>query len=145
VRRRPGFRAPPLGVLLAVLAAALAACGAGIGPFAPQLTHGPSAEPGALGRDAAVAQAIRLAPESSRAPSVVWASVEPDPFGPFDGSSPRRLVWEVRLAGGFLASPCPEGFLERPPSPSDAPCLDIEAGIVVVLDEFSGALIGYAH
>jgi hypothetical protein len=52
------------------------------------------------------------------------------------------MVW---LKGDFALPSCPTGFLERNPTPSDLPCLDAEGGLVAVLDQFSGALLGWTH
>jgi hypothetical protein len=107
-------------------------------------TSGPSGPPGGLSRDEAIAAALRLAPHANAQPAVVWASIEQDPFAS-QGTSKASLVWEVRLQGSFAASPCPSGFLERPPSLADTACLDTDSGLVVVLDYFSGALTGWTH
>ncbi len=100
--------------------------------------------PGGLSHDAAIAAAKRYAPTSSADPAVIWAHVESDPFAS-PGTSEERLVWEVRLQGPFAASPCPSGFEEYPASPSDKACLDGDSGIVVVLDYYSGAWLGWTH
>jgi hypothetical protein len=100
--------------------------------------------PGGLSRDAAIAAAKRLAPPSSAEPTVVWAYVESDPFAS-PGTSDGRPVWEVRLQGLFAASPCPSGFEDYAPKPSDTACLDGDSGIIVVLDYYSGAWLGWSH
>lgn len=134
----PGQASPP-GV------EASSECGAGpAGASAACGTHGPTGAPGGLSRDAAVAAARRLAPSSARQPTVVWASIESDPFAR-SGATSRPLVWEVRLEGPFAASPCPSGFLDRYPSPSDPACLDSESGLIVVIDYFTGQLVGWLH
>ena len=107
-------------------------------------TPAPINPPGGLSRDSAIAAAIRLAPPAGNVPAVIWAETAGDPFAS-PGDSERGLVWEVRLQGSFAASPCPPGFLERPPSLADTSCLDGESGVVVVLDYFTGALIGWMH
>lgn len=109
--------------------------------LAPQTTHGPTAAPGGLSRDAAISLALQEAPAFGPAPTVVWASIEPNPFD----RSGNPLVWIVRLQGGLAASPCPSGFLDRAPSVSDAICLDGDGGVDVVLDHFSGDLLGWVH
>jgi hypothetical protein len=82
-----------------------------------------------------------LAPPAGEEPALIWADFVADPFAS-PGDSDPRLVWEVRLQGSFAASPCPSGFLDRPPSLADTSCLDSKSGVVVVLDYFTGALIG---
>ena len=100
--------------------------------------------PGGLSHDAAIAAAKRYASPSSAEPAVIWAYVESDPFA-WPNSSNERLVWEVRLQGPFAASPCPSGFEGYAASPSDKACLDGDSGIVVVLDYYSGAWLGWSH
>ena len=127
-----------------LLAVVLAGCALGTAvPQAPT-THGPTAMPGGLSQDAAAARALHLAPASSSTPTVVWASIESDPFVP-QGSVPGRLVWIVRLEGGLAASPCPSGFLDRAATASDPACLDAAGGADVVLDYFTGNLLGWVH
>jgi hypothetical protein len=101
----------------------------------------PAAEPGAITRDQAIAAALREAQSVATDPSVVTAQVYPDPFD----VTRRRLVWTVRLQGGFAVASCSPGFLDRYPSPSDPPCTDQDNGIVVVLDEFTGQFLGWSH
>ena len=100
--------------------------------------------PGGLSHDAAITAAERFAPPSSAEPAVIWAYVESNPFV-WPKSSDEPLVWEVRLQGPFAASPCPSGFEEYAPSPSDKACLDGDSGIIVVLDYYSGAWLGWSH
>jgi hypothetical protein len=45
----------------------------------------------------------------------------------------------------LAASPCPSGWLDRVPTVSDPTCLDAEGGIDVVLDYYSGELLGWIH
>lgn len=116
------------------VAGASAAC-------ATPITTGP---PGGLSRDAAIAAALRLAPSSANEPSVIRASVADDPFTWPEPTNPR-VVWEVRLQGSFAASPCTTGFLDKLPTLADPACLDSESGLVVVLDYFSGAFIGWIY
>lgn len=120
------------------------ACGGSVPGASPACTHGPTGAPGGLSHDAAIAAARQVAPPASADPTVVWASIERDPFAPLSMSE-ARLVWKVRLEGSFAAGPCPSGFLDRPASSADAACLDGESGLVVVLDYFSGAFIGWDH
>jgi hypothetical protein len=108
-------------------------------------THGPTAAPGGISRDAAITRAREVAPASSPAPTVVWASIESSPFVPRGNAPPGPLVWIVRLQGGLAASPCPSGFLDVPPSASSSACLDGDGGLDVVLDYFSGTLLGWTH
>jgi hypothetical protein len=107
-------------------------------------TADPTGPPGGLSRDEAIAAALRQAPSGAAEPSVIWASIEQDPFAA-PVTSGARLVWEVRLQVSFAASPCPSGFLERVPSTADPACLDSDSGLVAVLDIFSGALVGWTH
>ncbi len=108
-------------------------------------THGPTGAPGGLSHEAAIARAIEVAPVSGTAPSVIWAGVESDPFVPGGLATPGRLVWVVRLQGGLTPSACPTGFLELPPMASSSACLDVEGGVNVVLDYFTGELLGWVH
>ena len=123
----------------------LAGCGGVVGGPSPACSHGPTGAPGGLSQDAAIAAAVKVAPPvTSGALTVVWASIEPDPFAP-PGGGDRPLVWEVRVSGSLGAPACPSGFLDRPATSSDTPCLDTENGIIAVLDYFSGVLIGWLH
>jgi hypothetical protein len=108
-------------------------------------THGPTAAPGGISRDAAITRAREVAPASSPAPTVVWASIESSPFVPRGNAPPGPLVWIVRLQGRLAAFPCPSGFLDVPPSASSSACLDGDGGLDVVLDYFSGTLLGWTH
>ena len=119
-------------------------CGGSIPGASPACSHGPTGAPGGLSRDAAIAAARRVAPPASADPAVVWASIERDPFAPLSMTE-ARLVWKVRLQGSFAVGPCPSGFLDRPASSADAACLDGDSGLIVVLDYFSGALVGWDH
>jgi hypothetical protein len=110
----------------------------------PACTHGPTHPPGGISQDAAIAAAVGLAPAASANPTVVWASVEHDPFVPRDTSAPR-VVWEVRLQGSLAAAPCPSGLLDRPASSADKACVDGEGGLIVVLDYHTGAFVGWSH
>jgi hypothetical protein len=74
----------------------------------------------------------------------VWAAIGHSPFGA-QAVDEGPLVWEVRLQAGFGASPCPSGFLEVFPTPSDPACLDQDSGLVAVLDYYSGSLLGWTH
>jgi hypothetical protein len=97
-----------------------------------------------MSKDAAIARALEVASFTTSSTTVVWASIESDPFVQ-PGTSVGPLVWIVRLVGGLTASPCPAGFLDAPPTVSSAPCIDHEDGIDVVLDFFSGDLLGWVH
>lgn len=126
----------------------LAGCGlaeSGCGSGAAGCTQGPTAAPGGLSREDAVARARALAPGSNASASVVWASIETDPFAPRGSAPPGRLVWIVRLQGTRGISPCPSGFLEGPPDASVPGCLDGDGGIDVVIEYFSGTLLGWTH
>jgi hypothetical protein len=97
-----------------------------------------------MSKDAAITTALALAGTSAPSTTVVWASIESDPFVR-DPTNVGPLVWIVRLAGGLTAPPCPPGFLDAPPTRSSAACLDSEGGVNVVLDYFSGELVGWVH
>lgn len=127
---------------MVVLGSVLAACS----PFGQTCcTHGPTGAPGGISEDAAVTRAREVAAGSGPATSVVWASIESDPFAPRGSAPPGRIVWIVRLQGGLTMSPCPSGFLDQPASPSNTGCLDGDGGINVVLDYFSGDPLGWTH
>jgi hypothetical protein len=85
-----------------------------------------------------------VAPSAATEPTAIWAVIGNDPFVA-PGSGNARVVWMVRLQGPFAASPCPSGFLGRLPSADDPACLDDQSGLIVVIDYFSGALIGWLH
>ena len=135
------------GVIRIVAVAAVAATliGGCDALLRPPATHGPTAAPGGVSQAEAIALALELAIASDRAPTVVWANVETDRFAPRGAGPPGRLTWIVRLAGALAASACPAGFLDRPASVSDGPCLDADKGVDVVLDFYSGAFIGWTH
>lgn len=106
----------------------------------------PTLGPGALTRDEAIAAAIRQAPPGMSNPTVEWAV---DGQNPFTQSS-SAPVWLVRLDGSAAIPTCAPGYLDRVASPSDSPCLDNHLGkepygLVVVLDPYSGALLGWSH
>jgi hypothetical protein len=129
--------------MAATLALTLAGCQAlGLGD---QATHGPTAAPGGLTRDAAIARALAMIPRASASPTVVGASIESDPFAPRGAAPPGRLTWIVRVQGGLAESVCPSDWLDRPASASDGPCVDQEGGMDVVLDFFTGELVGWIH
>ena len=86
-----------------------------------------------------------MAPASSPPPTLVWASIESDPFVRGPSATPGRLVWMVRLEGGLAAPSCDPGDLDEPPSTADKPCQDADGGLVVVLDFFTGAFLGWTH
>ena len=119
-------------------------CGGPVDGAVPACSHIPTAPPNGLSQDAAIVTARKVAPKASGDLTVVWAATsERSPFAaPNAGDS---WVWEVRLQGSFAASPCPSGFLEVFPTPSDPACLDQDSGLVAVLDYYSGALLGWMH
>jgi hypothetical protein len=119
-------------------------CGGPVAGAVPACSHIPTAPPGGLSQDAAIAAARRVAPQASGDPTVIWAATDHSPFA-VQSAGEQPWVWEVRLQGAFAASPCPSGFLEIPPTPSDPACLDQESGLIAVLDYYSGALLGWAH
>jgi hypothetical protein len=108
-------------------------------------THGPTAAPGGLSEEAATARALSVAPEGGQGTTVVWASIESNPFVPRGANPPGPLVWIVRLAGGLDIAPCPSGVLGRVPTSSDPACLDADGGADVVLDYFTGDVLGWIH
>jgi hypothetical protein len=122
--------------------AVLAGC-AGIGQ--DPSTHGPTAAPGGLSRDDAIERARAATPGAGSSTSVVWASIESDPFSPHGSAAPGPLTWVVRLQGGLAPSPCPFGFLDVPPTASSPACLDGDGGIDVVIDYYAGTLLGWSH
>jgi hypothetical protein len=128
-------------VLAAVAALVLAGCTL-VGQDC--CTHPPTGAPGGMSEDAAIAAARRLAPTSTAEPTVIWAQIEHDPFAQH-GANDARLVWEVRLQGPFAVAPCPSGFLDAPPSLGSKACVDGDSGLIVVLDYYSGAFIGWTH
>lgn len=106
----------------------------------------PTLPPNALTQDQAIAAATRQAPPGMTNPTVEWAAVGQNPFAP--GGSPP--VWLVRLDGTADIATCAPGYLDRVPSPSDAPCLGnqlgkVPYGLVVVLDPYTGALLGWSQ
>lgn len=125
-----------------VAAAVLAGC-AGVGQ--DPSTHGPTAAPGGLSRDVAIARARAAAPGATSATSIVWASIESDPFSPHGAAPPGPLTWVVRLQGGLTSSPCPAGFLDKAATASAPACLDVDGGIDVVIDYYTGELLGWSH
>jgi hypothetical protein len=106
----------------------------------------PTLAPGALTKDQAIAAAIRQAPAGITNPTVEWATAGQNPFAP-SSSAP---VWLVRLDGTADIPTCAPGYLHRVPSPSDRPCLGNQLGkaphgLVVVLDPYTGALLGWSQ
>jgi hypothetical protein len=145
VPRQQPLRGRALAQVIAgmiVAGPALAACN----PLAQApSTHGPTAAPGGISHEAAITKARDVAPGSGPSTTVVWASIESDPFAPRGTAPPGPLVWIVRLQGRLQVSPCPSGFLDRPAALSDGACLDRDGGINVVLDYVSGDLLGWTH
>ncbi|MEP7379089.1 MAG: hypothetical protein ABI725_05940 [Chloroflexota bacterium] len=106
----------------------------------------PTLAPESITREQAIAAAIRQAPSSMTDPSVDWATAGQNPFEPHS-STP---VWLVRLKGSGKLPTCAPGYVDRIPSPSDAPCLDNDLGkapygLVVVLDPLTGDLLGWGR
>jgi len=149
-RRRPSML-PAVSmavVLLIVVGGAGAAwlllsspCGFGTGCATPP----PTLPPNAITRDQAAAEALRQAPPAMRNPTVLWAMTGQNPFD----NSAVPPVWLVRLGGSGLPT-CAPGYLERPESPSDAPCLDdhfgeVPRGLTAALDPVTGRLLGWTH
>jgi hypothetical protein len=117
-------------------------------------THPPTAPPGAISKDAAIAAALRVNPGAGAKTRVVWVQVASDPFVRHDipaGGTPLpesfRLVWMVRLQGdGLTSRSCPADTLPTTPAAaSEGPCLDSEGGVDVLLDPMTGALLGWTH
>lgn len=104
-------------------------------------TPGVAAAPGGLVQAAAVA-AARGAVNGGPDATVVWAAVASSPYV-LPGPGP--LVWMVRLAGPLASPPCPADWLAHVATPSDPACLDQDGGIIVVLDYYSGAVLGWDH
>lgn len=100
---------------------------------------------GSLTRSQAIAAALRQAPAGMSNPTVRWAVAGQNPLA----KSSTTPVWLVRLTGAGLPT-CAPGYLDRLPSPSDAPCLDNHLdkepyGVVAVLDPLTGELLGWSH
>ena len=99
--------------------------------------------PGGITRADAIARARAAVPIIGvTPPTVVWASVTANPFQ--EGLHPDP-VWLVRLQGSIAAPSCPPDLGDRVPSPSSPACLDIDQGVDVALDLYSGAVIGYSN
>lgn len=147
VRRLIAHRSISAFGLTAVIAGSvLAGCalgGGGCDSLAGQAacTHGPTAAAGGLSMDAAVARAREVGPASTSATNFS-AHIASDPFQIDRNAPPGRLVWIVYLQGGVAASPCPSEYENTTPESSMLTCLDSYGGIEVVLDYFTGALIG---
>ena len=113
-------------------------------------SYPPTAPPGALTRDAAIAAALRVTPGAGPNTTVVWADIYPDPFVQHDVPSgvpdptSSRLAWIVRLEGGLTAPPC-GGVPAVIPAAEGGPCLDGRGGVGVVFDPITGALRGWTH
>jgi hypothetical protein len=84
----------------------------------------------------AVAEARRIAPPSSVAPTVVWAVAAR--YGRASGKgtiSGDRWVWMVDLKGAFAASSCPST------GASPRPCGSAAGTQMIILDYYSGDFI----
>jgi hypothetical protein len=151
-RRRIGWRAV---AAIVVAAAAFTAVVVAVAAHLPETmptpgsscacaSASPTPPPGAISRDAAIQAAVRAVPSAAEDPVVVWAALEPYPFADATGAD-RPLVWEVRLEGSIQGPSCAPGYFERWPTRADAMCLDNESGVVIVLDAFTGQLLGWNH
>jgi hypothetical protein len=149
-RRRPRFALVAVSAMAVVvigMAVAVSICLTSPCPYGTGCAVvPPTLEPGALTRDEAIAAAIRQAPPGMSNPTVEWAVDGQNPFAP--GGSPP--VWLVRLDGTADIPTCAPGYLDRVPSPSDGPCLGnqlgkVPYGLVVVLDPYTGALLGWSQ
>jgi hypothetical protein len=153
---RPARRRYSLMAVVAVSSVAIVAVGALVAVsiwLSSPCTYGtgcagspPTLAPGALTRDQAIAAAIAQAPPAMGNPTVAWATAGQNPFDPSSGS----LVWLVRLDGTGELPTCAPGYLDRVPSPRDAPCLEDHQGkepygLVAVLDPLTGKLMGWSH
>ena len=117
--------------------------GAGEAGPSPACTHMPTMPPGAISREAAIAAALRVVPTGG-ANRVIWANFERYPFA--DGTaSPGARVCMIRIEGVAATPACPSGMLDRQARAGDPICLDTSAGVDVVLDIATGALLGWAH
>lgn len=104
----------------------------------PACTQVPTAHPGGISKDAAIATARRLAPDASGT-AIAFASIEQDPFTPRTG-----IVWEVTLQGAFAAPTCPQDVTIDPePSPAAQPCVETDGRITAVIDDDTGAFLGW--
>lgn len=109
----------------------------------PACTHTPTAPPGVAPADAAVARARTAAGDAKSGAEVVWAQVQTP--GYFRLAS-HQWTWEVRLQGPALSQPpCPSGYLDGPRDVAASPCLDGDAGIIVVMDAYTLEVLGTGH
>jgi hypothetical protein len=119
----------------------LATCGGAEGSLGCLSTPAPTIPPGGLSRDAAIAAALRLAPDAGSQPVVIGAVIMQNPFvWPPTSSTP--LVWEVLLEGSFAVSPCSSDFGAKLPSALETPCVRGNQ-LSAVLDMYTGALVGW--
>lgn len=110
----------------------------------PACSHPPSAPPGAISREAAISAARSAVGDTQAQADVIGADVGQNGFGAALPGHP--WLWQVRLNGPALRlSPCPSGNLDREPDWSAAPCLDEEQGLWVVVDAFTGQVLGSMH
>ena len=124
--------------LLVVCSGLLAACNCCVTPA-------PTLGPGALTQEQAIAAALRQAPAGMINPSLEYATAGQNPFISTSG----QPVWLVRLDAVAGVPTCGPGYLDRAQSPSDQPCLDNQQGkepngLVVVLDPYTGTLLGWS-
>jgi hypothetical protein len=74
---------------------------------------------------------------------LVRANVSPNPWS--DTLPGHPWVWDVYLLGpGIRASACPSDIDEHAPDWSAPPCIDTGNGVEVILDAFTGRLLGFA-
>jgi hypothetical protein len=117
-------------------------------------SHPPTAPPGSISRDQAIAIALRLAPGGGRGLTVTRASIEPDPFvehgrpGVTPAPDAGHLVWDVRLDGQLDAPSCgPEPSMDSlypgPPAPSLAACIDASGGTEAYVDPLTEEFLGW--
>jgi hypothetical protein len=113
----------------------------GQGGPSPACTYPPTAPPGVVGEEAAIARARAAVSDGDATTTVVWAVVDRASSG-----VPPGHVWVVRLEGaGLDQSPCPSGYLDGPSDLAAPPCLDGEGGLDVVMDAFSTEVLGTRH
>ncbi len=111
------------------------------GAPSPACSHPPTAPPGAISEAAAIAAARAAMGDTAKKAEVINTSVQQDYTLPS-----HEWLWEVRLGGAALhISPCPSDYLDHPPAWSAPPCLDELQGLWVIVDAFSGQVLGTMH
>jgi hypothetical protein len=108
----------------------------------PACSHPPSAPPGSVAANVAIAAARAAVGDTAGMTQVVRADVSPNPWP--DTLPGHPWVWDVYLQGpGIRASACPSDIYQHTPDWSAPPCIDTENGVDVILDAFTGRLLGF--